>query len=231
MPDNQTVLQLLGRCVRIGDRRKNMDTDLTLTEERQWVQLVRSGDGEAFANLVERYHRPVYNLCYRMLGNPNDAEDAAQEAFLRAFKSIKRYDPSRKFSTWVLSIASHYCIDQIRKRRYTLISLDGLPYLEISDQKPGPEYRAMENERQQQVQKMLASLSEVDRAAVIMRYWHDFSYDEIAETLNLTNSAVKSRLHRARQSLSEAWDASHENQNAVERTSYGTESYRIRERV
>ena len=91
-------------------------------EESLWIVMAQKGDPEGFTNLVESYQTPVYNLCYRMLGNATEAEDAAQEAFLRAYTSIKRYDKDRPFATWLLSIAAHYCIDQIRKRRMSLIS-------------------------------------------------------------------------------------------------------------
>ena len=86
-----------------------------IDNESEWLVRVMEGDDLAFTRLVEKYQRPVYNLCYRMLGNAGDAEDAAQEAFLRAYKSLNRYDQKRPFATWLLSIASHYCIDQPRQ--------------------------------------------------------------------------------------------------------------------
>lgn len=175
-------------------------------EETGWALAAQRGDQAAFTNLIQRYERAVYNLCYRMLGNPGEAEDAAQEAFLRAYRSISRYDTERKFSTWVLSIASNYCIDQLRKKRLLTLSLDEMPYLDVSDRGPGPEGQLLAGERQDEVRRLLRELSETDRAAIIMRYWYDLSYDEIGDALSLTNSAVKSRLHRARQALAEAWD-------------------------
>lgn len=176
--------------------------------ETQWLEKVKSGDIEAFNQLVEAYQTPVYNLCFRMLGDHYEAEDAAQETFMRAYKSIKRYDINRPFSTWLLSIAAHYCIDQVRKRRMTKISLDDLPYQQVSDPAPGPEIALSQNERRDQVKELLDSLGAEDRAAIVMRYWYDFSYEEISESLNLTVSAVKSRLHRARRALAESWTQS-----------------------
>ncbi len=193
-------------------------------EEANWVSLAKKGDPLAFANLVERYQRAVYNLCYRMLGDAGEAEDAAQETFLRAYKALDAYDSSRKLSTWLLSIASHYCIDQLRKRRYTIFSLDGLPFFELTDPQPGPEHQAVQTERQRQVQQILNSLQPVDRAAVLMRYWYDFSYEEIASTLSLTTSAVKSRLHRARLSLAAAWQENESSQTVQTRNVYETET-------
>jgi RNA polymerase sigma-70 factor (ECF subfamily) len=176
-------------------------------EEIEWVNAVQNGDDTAFTHLIEKYQNAVYNLCYRMLGNPGDAEDAAQEAFFRAYRALHRYDQTRKFSTWILSIASNYCIDQLRKRRLFTLSLDGIPYLDVADPGLGPEKALLQDEYQDQVRALLKVLNEQDRAAVVLRYWYDYSYDEIAETLALTNSAVKSRLHRARRTLAEAWSA------------------------
>ena len=81
-------------------------------------------DPAEFTRIVEENQKPVFNLCYRMLGDPNDAEDAAQETFWKAYKNYNRYDPSRSLLTWLLSIAAHHCIDQIRKRRMKTISID-----------------------------------------------------------------------------------------------------------
>lgn len=182
--------------------------------EKEWLQQALHGDANAFGQLVEVYNQPVYNLCFRMLGDPYEAEDAAQEAFLRAYKFLKRYDITRSFSTWLLSIAAHYCIDLIRKRRIWFIPIDTLDYREIRDPSPNPESSLSISEDQQQIQSLLESLSPTDRAAVVMRYWYDFSYDEISNTLNLSLSAVKSRLHRARRTLAQSWsEKSYQNMN------------------
>jgi RNA polymerase sigma-70 factor (ECF subfamily) len=173
--------------------------------EIQWLGRALRGDADAFGQLVDSYQKAVYNLCYRMLGDPYEAEDAAQETFLRAFKSMERYDRSRPFSTWLLSIAAHHCIDLIRKRRMTVLPLEDLPYQEIEDSLPGPEVSLVAREDQRNVQVVLSSLNPTDRASVIMYYWYDLSYEEIAQALGLTTSAVKSRLHRARRELAESW--------------------------
>lgn len=170
-----------------------------------WLAQAIKGDQEAFTALVQTYQTPVFNLCYRMLGDPYEAEDAAQETFFRAYQNLKRYDTQRSFSTWLLSIAAHYCIDQIRKRRMKLISLDDEPMMEPPDQTPGPEPSFSLQEDQRRVQQLLSQLSPQDRAAVVMLYWYDMSYEEIADSLSLTVSAVKSRLHRARQVLAQGW--------------------------
>jgi RNA polymerase sigma-70 factor (ECF subfamily) len=185
--------------------------------EPEVISQAQQGDTEAFTQMVEAYQRPVFNLCYRMLGDPEDAEDAAQETFLRVYDHLKRYDQQRSFSTWLLSIAAHYCIDQLRKRRLTFISMDTFPNLPIPDGNPGPEAVFHLQEDQQRVQSLLTSLNPQDRAAVVMYYWYDFSYEEIAASLTLSVSAVKSRLHRARLSLAQSWTEQEAKKYAAER--------------
>lgn len=90
-------------------------------KEKTWIAQAQSDQDQAFANLVEAYQKQVFSVCYRMLGNANDAEDAAQEAFLRAYTNIKSFDPDRSFATWLLSIASHHCIDRLRKKTFAVL--------------------------------------------------------------------------------------------------------------
>ncbi|HLV33595.1 MAG TPA: sigma-70 family RNA polymerase sigma factor [Spirillospora sp.] len=175
----------------------------------RWVEGTLNGNQDAFAELVNTYQNAVYNLCYRMLGERTEAEDATQEAFLRAYLNIDRYDPARSFKTWVLSIASNHCIDRLRKRRLTWLSLDEPlpPNIHLSSDEPEPEQAAVHNERSQAIQTLLSTLSSEYRAAVVLRYWYDYSYAEIADILDTTESAIKSRLFRARQSLADRLEA------------------------
>ena len=184
-----------------------------MDNEQTWVAQAQRGDDQAFTQLVEAYQKPVYNLCYRMLGEPEAAEDAAQETFLRAFQHLSRYDAQRPFATWLLSIAAHYCIDRLRRRRFSTFSIDeqndDSPAFEIPDaDAPNPERESVRREQQEKIHGLLASLDATDRAAIVMRYWNDASEIEIAENLGLTVSAVKSRLHRARLALGKRWDES-----------------------
>ena len=188
--------------------------------EKEWLKQAQKGDDLAFSRLVEAYQRPVYNLCYRMLGNAGDAEDAAQETFIRAYKAIGRYDPNRKFSTWLLSIASNYCIDQHRRKKLPSFSMDAFDSPIIPDKAKGMEALIMQDERESEVSALLESLNPKDKAAVVMRYWYDYSYNEIAEALSLSVSAVKSRLHRARKDLAEVWIDSQQDSQAIERKTY-----------
>lgn len=175
-------------------------------EEQIWLEQARRGNKEAFGMLIEAYQSPVFNLAYRMLGNADEAEQAAQEAFIRAWTRLDSYDPAHRFSTWLLSITSNYCIDQLRKRRAQLLSLDGPlpahPAL-MSESASGPEAQVVDGERQEYVQNLLETLPADYRQAVVLRYWYDMSYDEIAEVMDTTVSAIKSRLFRARRQMAE----------------------------
>ena len=178
--------------------------------ESYWLDQALQGDVDAFGELVRLYERPVFNLAYRMLGDPAEAEDAAQEAFLRAYTNLQRYDVTRSFKTWILSITSNHCIDRLRKRRLSWLSLDNEelpPHPALTSDQPGPEATTMANERSAQVQQLLDTLSHEYRVVVVLRYWYDLSYTEIADMLETTESAVKSRLFRARQALASQIDA------------------------
>lgn len=193
--------------------------------EAVWLLQAQNGDSQAFSSLLEKYQKPVYNLCYRMLGNAEDAEDAAQETFLRAFKSLKRYDNSRPFSTWVLSIAAHYCIDQIRRQRQVTISIEDLVVPDVPDPAPGLENVLGKKEEQRRVRALLDKLEATDRAAVIMYYWYDFSYEEICQALSLSLSAVKSRLHRARRAMAQQWMQQNPEAVTLERIHHGSPTF------
>ena len=181
-----------------------------MNDELTWVIQAQQGSDEAFTKLVEEHQTHVYNLCYRMLGEPEAAEDAAQESFLRAYQNLQRYDRNRPFATWLLSIAAHYCIDRLRRRKLSVFSLDeendeGVTF-EIADPaSPNPEAESVKREERDRLHILLKDLDVTDRAAIVLRYWNDYSEIEIAESLNLTVSAVKSRLHRARRALAGMW--------------------------
>ena len=181
-----------------------------MNDENAWVFQAQQGNDDAFTQLVETYQKPVYNLCYRMLGEPELAEDAAQETFLRAYQNLHRYDSTRSFATWILSIAAHYCIDRLRKKKFSVFSIDvededGTPFEVADPASPDPEVESVTREDRDRLHILLKELDTTDRAAVIMRYWYDYSEIEIAQSLKLTVSAVKSRLHRSRRALAGMW--------------------------
>lgn len=174
--------------------------------EAQWISRALQGDREAFTKIVEAYQRPIFNLCYRMLGDAREAEDAAQEVFIRAYLKLNSYRPERKFSSWLFSIASHYCIDRLRKRRIRFVSWEELPPWRWlpADDAPQPEEAMLTMEATRELHALLDTLAPDYRAAVILKYWHNMPYEEIAQTMNTTVSAIKSKLFRARKMMAAA---------------------------
>jgi RNA polymerase sigma-70 factor (ECF subfamily) len=180
------------------------DTVSTTYQDNPIIDQVRAGNQAAFAALVACYEKPVYHLCLRMLGETGDAEDAAQETFLRAYLQIATYDPARPFKTWLMAIASHYCIDRLRRKRTTLLSLDDEPVVQVLSLRcpaRSPEELAVAGEQAQRVQRALTRLPAETRTVVTLRYWGEFTCEEIAAMTGASVNAIKSRLHRARAAL------------------------------
>jgi RNA polymerase sigma-70 factor (ECF subfamily) len=175
-----------------------------MLEDQILVQQAQQGDKGAFAQLVEMYQTPVYNLAYRMLGNANDAEDAAQETFLRAYTQFKKFHADQKFATWLLSIDAHYCIDRLRRRKFLWLSLEDEILSEtLASDLPEPDQEALRHESQREVEKLLEHLSPASRLVVVLFYWHDQSIEEISKMTGDSTSAVKVKLYRARQALAQ----------------------------
>ncbi|MCC7161302.1 MAG: sigma-70 family RNA polymerase sigma factor [Anaerolineae bacterium] len=173
--------------------------------EQQIITAAQAGNKAAFAQIVAEFQTPVFNLSYRMLGNRNDAEDAAQETFLRAYAQLKTYDTNQSFSTWLLSVAAHYCIDRLRRRKFQWLSFDDPRWDEsapslISDL-PSPEASALANERDQEIQRGLLKLSPQYRMVLVLKYWNEMSLEEISQITGDNVGTVKVKLFRARQML------------------------------
>lgn len=176
--------------------------------ELRIVKRAQKGDRLAFGELVELYKDKLYNLGYRMLGNPQEAEDVAQEAFLRAYKNLDSYNSKHKFSTWIYRIATNLCIDKMRKKKadYSLdAELDGLDggdmYARLAAPTETPEEETVRTETRAEVQQAIENLPDNYRAAVILKYLHDMSLQEIADILEVPVSTVKTRVHRGREAL------------------------------
>ncbi len=182
-----------------------VDSDSQVEYESELIALSVQGDMEAFGELIRLYENPIFNLTYRMLNDAAEAEDAAQEAFIRAYSNLHRYDVTRSFKTWLFSIASNHCIDRIRRRRLTLLSIDEPlpPHPALTSDQPQPEQSVIADEQSEVIDALLNELSPEYRAAVVLRYWYEMSYQEIAEALSTTESAIKSRLFRARKMLAD----------------------------
>lgn len=171
--------------------------------------LVSAGDTGAFEQLVERHQRLVVGTVARMLGNTSDAEDIAQQVFVRVWKSAKRYVPRAKFTTWLLKITRNLVFNELRRRsRHPQVPLQSETEEEErpirDEQAVAPDASLLEQELQKAIDAAIANLPETQRLAVILRRYEELSYEEIAETLDQSVSAVKSLLFRARTELRES---------------------------
>lgn len=175
-------------------------------EDVRLMELVSAGDSGAFEQLVERHQRLVVGTVGRMLGNTSDAEDIAQQVFVRVWKSAKRYVPRAKFTTWLLKITRNLVFNELRRRsRHPQVPLQAESEEEerpIRDENAiAPDASMLEQELQKAIDAAIANLPETQRLAVILRRYEELSYEEIAETLDQSVSAVKSLLFRARTEL------------------------------
>lgn len=185
-------------------------------DEAVLIERARDGDENAFRDLVERYQTAIFNLAYRMLGDAHEAEDAAQEIFVRTYRQLMRYDSERKFSTWILAIASNYCIDQLRKRRLRFVPLEQIvPWARARD--ASPETQALAHEASDEMQQYLKRLNEKYRVVLVLRYWQDLSCAEIGDVLRLPEGTVKTQLHRARKALERLMAEQREPDSALSR--------------
>ncbi len=169
------------------------------------VRRVQAGNAEAFEELVRRYERKVYNITYRMLGNEQDASDALQDAFLRAYRFLPKFQFKSSFYTWLYRIATNVSLSRLRGReRVETVSLDqpvgesADALLEIPDYKYTPERLMQQRELRRALQRAVDELPEDYRSVVVLRDLEDLSNEEVSKVLKLSVAAVKSRLHRGR---------------------------------
>lgn len=172
------------------------------------IKQVLAGDQNAYGEIVELYKDKVFQLCYRMLGNRHEAEDMAQEAFIRAYVNIHTYHLDRKFSTWLFRIATNVCIDRIRKKKpdYYLdaevAGTEGLTmYSQIASTELKPDEEVEQLEIGHTIQQEIMQLPEKYRSVILLKYIEELSLQEISEILDMPLGTVKTRIHRGREAL------------------------------
>ncbi len=164
--------------------------------DSQLVEHLQRGEDATFDELMARYKRPVVNFCYRLLGDANDADDVAQEVFVRVYQRIGEYRPRAEFSTWLFALARNACIDRLRYRqRHPTVPLDTAP-------EPFTVARDAETrELGEHIAAAIAALPEDQRTAIVLAEYHGLSYTEIAGVMKCSEKSVESRLYRAKQFL------------------------------
>ncbi len=192
-----------------------MEVSQNLSDKAQYdlklVELAIEGDQKAYAELMKRYKDAIYFMLLKMINNKTDAEDLTMEAFSKAFKNLQQYSPSYAFSTWLFKIASNNCIDFLRKKRSNIVSLDNnfgkedkdgfVPQLNVKDDEPDPEEYMIRLQKSALMREVVKNLRPRYRKLIELRYFNEFSYEEIAEELNLPLGTVKAQLFRARELL------------------------------
>ena len=167
------------------------------------ISRARSGDRDAFGELVEQYRDNVYRLAYRMCGNAYDADEAAQETFVAAWRALPNFRGDAKFSTWLYRLTTNAAIDVMRREKRHQTVGDG-EMMELADDADSPQETVERTEQQEAVQKALATLSEEYREVLLLRYMEELDYTEIDEVLQLPSGTVKSRINRAKAALKTA---------------------------
>lgn len=172
------------------------------------IKQVLKGDQSAYADIVNHYQHKLYQICYRMLGSKEEAEDITQEAFVRAYVNLHTFDQKRKFSTWLYRIGTNLCIDRIRKKKpdYYLdaevAGTDGLDmYSQIASDEQLPEEVLEQMELQERIQYEISRLPDKYRAVIVLKYIEELSLQEISEILDMPLGTVKTRIHRGREAL------------------------------
>lgn len=188
---------------------------MTPTDEQQLLQQARQGDATsaaAYGEIVRRYQTAVFNVAYRLLGRQVEAEDAAQEAFLRAYRSLDRFDVARPFAPWIKRITTNLCLNWLESSRAKtqllaaeMSSWDDQPVSmdDWAQSAPSPEQTLVQEEQSTRLHQAILALPPRYRVAIELRHFQELSYDEMAEVMERPLSSVKSDLFRARKLLAE----------------------------
>jgi RNA polymerase sigma-70 factor, ECF subfamily len=186
----------------------------TSVSDHELVTRAQQGSEKAYRELLGRFQRPVFSIIYRMIRDREQAEDLAQETFVRVFNNIDRYDPRYKFSSWIFKIATNLTIDHIRRKELDTVSIDGsrnavtaeqieATSITIASQDENPEELLEAKELGEEIETAIGKLRPEYRAAILLRHVDGREYQEIAEILSLPLGTVKTYIHRGRNELRE----------------------------
>ncbi|WP_342512006.1 RNA polymerase sigma factor [Sporosarcina sp. FSL K6-1522] len=172
-----------------------------MQEEVQWIEAVLAGNKQAYEHIIRKYKDPLYGTILRMTRNPHDAQDLAQEAFIKVYQQLEKYDDKGSFSSWFYRVAINHCLDEFRKKRYKM------KQVEIQEETIGnvdsPEIVFFKNERSRQLERLIATLPEDERLIILLRYVNELSYQAISELVDIPLATVRNKLHRAKKKMRE----------------------------
>ena len=178
--------------------------------EQALIKKVKKGDLDAYGAIIQDYQSSVFNVCYRVLGNRQDAEDLTQEAFLRAYHQISSFDLSRSFGPWMRTLAANLCYNHLKKAWLNQVPLEDERDTIKDDSNYGPEGSLEIDQEHKALYHAIWKLPEVQRMALELRHFQGLSYLEMADALNLPLNTVRSHLYRSRQKLAELLEEENE---------------------
>lgn len=170
-----------------------------MEEEQQWVREVLKGNPQAFAYIIDKYKNPLYATILRMVKNPQDAQDLVQEAFLKVYRQLDKYQETGTFSSWLYRVAVNHCMDEFRKKRIRTTPAEFAEDQAVD--RNHPEIVYLKKEKQRQLERLIGTLPEDERLIVLLRYANDCSYEEIGRMVNVPVSTVRNKLHRAKKKM------------------------------
>lgn len=166
-------------------------------DEQQLIKRILNGDQQAYTHIIKTYKNPLYATILRMTNDVSVAQDLTQEAFIKIYEQLPKFDQSGVFKSWLYRVAINHCIDKLRKKVHATE-----PYeQETPTNTNNPEIIFLKNEQSRELESMLAHLPEIERTIICMRYMNELTYDEIANTLQISVADVRNKLHRAKKKM------------------------------
>jgi len=189
----------------VGNRNRRTVGMFDRRSDLKIIRRCKRGEEEAFQEILARYRTPIYNLCWRMTRNDEDARDLGQEVFIKVFRLLDRFDEEYAFHSWLFRIATNHCIDHLRRQRLRFLSferdgggVDEEAVMQVPSDDPGPDELLQRREAVARLEEIIAELPPHYRVITLLRHDQQLSYEEIAESLQLPLGTVKARIHRAR---------------------------------
>ncbi|RST61551.1 RNA polymerase sigma factor [Siminovitchia terrae] len=175
-----------------------MRQEVTMQEEIQWVQEVLSGNKQAYSHIINKYKNQLYATILGMTRNPHDAQDLVQEALIKVYYQLGKYDNRGSFASWIYRVAINHCMDEFRKKRHIEVRMT-----EESMEKnlEHPEVIFLKKEKNKQLELLMDTLPEDERMIILLRYVNELSYEEISELVDVPVSTVRNKLHRAKKKM------------------------------
>jgi RNA polymerase sigma-70 factor (ECF subfamily) len=189
-------------------------TDMTKMTDMELIEICLSGDQEGFTELVTRYKNLVYSVILRKTNDSEEANDIAQDVFLKIYKNLRSYSPEYKFSTWVMRITTNHIIDQHRKKRQETVPMDDhIHEIESSGAEVSPETIYIRREQTQRINRIVADLPDMYKIPIVMYHQEGLSYHDISEIIGEPLSKVKNRIFRGRKLLKDSYVSVMSNEN------------------